>query len=105
MNREQRRRLAKGKDAEIVFQQAKSEGLSIGAESGFNDGFLMVAFILHEKFGFGKVRLERLMEEGTKLLSALGSKHISFEDMEDVMEEIYGRKFRPIDEITMPKGA
>lgn len=63
---------------------------------------LILSFILHEKFGFGKTRLDRLRAECTKIRDAMESGHINFDDIEAVLkEEVYGGKYTPIETVIM----
>lgn len=106
MNRETRRKSARknaGKQALEAFRERQKA--AIWVDSAVNDTFLLLSFILHERFGFGKTRLDRLRVECTKIRDAMESGHINFDDIEAVLrDEVYGGKYTPIETVIM-KGA
>lgn len=106
MNREMRRKSAHKNAGEQALEAFKKQQEIIAwVDSATNDTFLILSFILHEKFGFGKTRLDRLRAECTKIRDAMESGHINFDDIEAVLkEEVYGGKYTPIETVIM-KGA
>ena len=95
MNREQRRKSARSKSAGQQALEAfyKRQEIALWVDSAANDVFLMVAFVLHERFGFGKARLERLRYEMAQVVSAFRSKHLDLDDIEEAVKEICGGEF------------
>lgn len=107
MNREMRRKSARnknaGKQALEAFQERQKA--AIWVNSAVNDTFLLLSFILHDKFGFGKGRLDKIRYECTRLKDAMESGYINFDDIEDVIkDEVYGGNFTPLETVIV-KGA
>lgn len=95
MNREQRRKSAKNKNAGKQALEAikKQQEIALWVDSAANDTFLMAAFVLHDKFGFGKARLERMRYEMARIVSAFRTKHLDLDDIEEAVKEICGGYF------------
>ena len=95
MNREMRRKSARNKNAgkqalEAFYERQK---IAVWVDSAANDVFMMAAFVLHDKFGFGKARLERMRYEMAKVTSAFRTNHLNLDDIEEALKEICGGDF------------
>lgn len=113
MNREQRRRNAKKsnmdvKDIDWVVQAAAREYIARGrnvligaAVDNIDAATLMV---LHDKFGFGRERLNRFRAERYKTLGLLVDKRVTLEEVQAILkEEVYGGEDIPDEEMLLKK--
>ena len=55
---------------------------------------LFPLLILRDKFGFGKVRIERYLDNYAELMEAYNDGYLSLKDIEKVMEDEIGLKFK-----------
>lgn len=55
---------------------------------------LMPLLILRDKFGFGRVRLERYLDRYSDMMEAHSEGYISLKDIEKVLEAEVGLKFK-----------
>lgn len=55
---------------------------------------LMPLLILRDKFGFGRVRLERYLDYLSDMMDAHSKGYISLKDIEEVLEAEVGLKFK-----------
>lgn len=55
---------------------------------------LMPLLILRDKFGFGRVRLERYLDHYSEMMEAHSEGYISLKDIEKVLEAEVGLKFK-----------
>lgn len=100
MNREMRRKSARNKNAGKQALEAFRKRQEIGAwvDSAVNDTLMVTFLILHDKFGFGKARLQRIREEITKMSAAMEAGYLDFDDVvQAVKGDIFGGRFEPLE--------
>lgn len=61
-------------------------------DSAHKANALITLNVLHDKFGFGKKRLDKFQEEYLKVLDSFNNGYISAEDLNQVLWDETGRK-------------
>lgn len=85
MNREQRRKIAKKgvtpQDLKLLYNQTKETSIhfTISAYSA------AVAIVLHDKFGFGEVRLKRALAEIEDTFDSIEKGYVRVDDIKKVI--------------------
>ncbi len=99
MNRQERRRLEKKNDKTVVLQQYREEAFEEGRKTGMHDvleiTFYMVAYTLQYKLGFGRKRLQWIMQAIYNNIDAYRTEHLTPEDFQTIIEDMrqnYGIK-------------
>jgi len=95
MNRKQRRDAKKkgASDAAILAQDRKDTKERVGKEAtayavrGLSAAFMVV---LHDKFGFGRQRMQRVIQEVNSTFDSIVAGYISIEDVEQTVLEEFG---------------
>ena len=85
MNRAERRRLARqgvtDKDIKHLYQRTKKE--SINQTVRFYS--LAMAMVLHDKWGFGEIRLKRFLDQTQEMFDAINEGYLDFNDIHKVL--------------------
>ena len=97
MNREQRRRAA-GQLSEGRISPAAIKQYEAGRESDItyrvvHDMNIAILMMLHDKFGFGTVRLKRAFDYMVEAWDGIEKNYVSIEDMEKTLKEETGLDF------------
>ena len=61
-------------------------------ESSHKVNMLLALTVLHDKFGFGKKRIDRFLKEYNELLDSYSKGYISADDLNEVLLEEVGMK-------------
>ena len=87
MNRQQRRKLAKQgvdhKDLKVLYDATKQESIKQAVKLYS----VAVAMVLHDKWGFGKVRLQRFLNQAQNLFDSIEKGYVSLDDCEKILLE------------------
>lgn len=90
MNRAQRRKLAKQgldhRDLKVIYDTTKQESIRQAVELYS----VAVAMVLRDKWGFGKVRLERFLGQVQYLFDSIEKDYVSLEDCKQTLLEECG---------------
>ena len=68
-------------------------------ENCYKTALLMMSFIVHDQFGFGKKRLSKIMDKFDEAAHDLEEGWISWDDIIEIMEDECGMKYSVPDEI------
>ena len=68
-------------------------------ENCYKTALLMMSFIVHDKFGFGRKRLNKLLEEFDKTAHDLAEGWMCWDDITEIMQEECGMTYSVPDEI------
>lgn len=60
--------------------------------AAYKANMIATLMVLHDKYGFGTVRLERFIDEHKKLLDAYNAGYLDVKDIENTLEEETGIK-------------
>ena len=98
MNREQRRKAARGAGHDMntaIITQAyldklKKEATDEAVRRAFSLMLGLPVMVLRDKFGFGKVRAERFVDAVLDLYDAFDESYISLEDIHKVLKDELG---------------
>lgn len=104
MNRKQRRAMMKqGADVKhepvinvkaTDLQQIKKQATSEAVDTAFLIMLAMPMLVLRDKYGFGKVRLERFMDQVLDLYDSFNKDYLTLEDMHKALDEEVGFKIQ-----------
>lgn len=87
MNRAQRRKLAKKgldhKDLKILHDYTVHDSI----KQAVKYYSVVTAMVLHDKWGFGNVRLKRYLEQVQELFDAIEKGYVSLDDCEKILLE------------------
>ena len=93
MNKEQRRKTAKkgvtANDLKLIQDAAYNKAI----EKAVANYAVASAVVLHDKFGYGEVRLKRYLQEAYDLFDAINEDYVNFDDMKKVLLEECKIKF------------
>lgn len=85
MNREQRRKIVKEgvtpEDLKFLYNQTKATSIHF-TTSAYSAA---VAIVLHDKFGFGEVRLKRVLAEIEDTFDSIEKGYVKIEDIKKVI--------------------
>jgi hypothetical protein len=95
MNRAERRRLERQKikpqDIKAIEDAAGIRGVRYAVDSMF----LVLATCLHDKWGWGHVRIKRLFDQMDNLFDSVDKDFVSIEDLKTILENEIGIELRP----------
>lgn len=107
MNRAERRRLQKqGKEVKLEsvinikssdVQQIKKDAVSEAVDKAFLLMLGLPILVLHDQWGFGKVRLERFIDQVFELYDSFNKDYLTFDDIHKVLWEEAGVKIQSKD--------
>jgi hypothetical protein len=90
MNRSERRRLAKkGVTAKDLLNIQRAEGLR-AVNLTVHDYSVAVAATLHDKLGFGTMRLSKTLNDISELFDGINKGYVSIEDLEQELKDETG---------------
>lgn len=96
MNRSERRKLEKkGYSKASIMKQYGNEAWDAGYKAGKRETieivFYMTAYTIQYKLGFGKKRLQRIMQQIFNNIDAYRTKHLEPDDYKMIKEEIQNK--------------
>lgn len=90
MNRAERRKLQKKgittKELQVIKDNSAIKGIDY-AVKGMIASFVMV---LHDKWGWGHVRVKRLLEQVDDVFDSIGKDYVSIDDLQKIILEEIG---------------
>lgn len=90
MNRAERRRIAKSRvSAKDLLNIQRTEGLK-AVNLTVHDFSVAVAMTLHDKLGFGTMRLSKTLNDISELFDSINKGYASIEDLEQTLKEETG---------------
>jgi hypothetical protein len=90
MNRAERRRIAKSRvSAKDLLNIQRTEGLK-AVNLTVHDFSVAVAATLHDKLGFGTMRLSKTLNDISELFDSINKGYVSIEDLEQTLKEETG---------------
>lgn len=94
MNRAERRRLERevGKNVSEALINVKKQASSEAIDTAFIVMLALPMLVMRDKYGFGKVRLERFMDQVIDLYESFNAGYLTLEDMHKALEDEVGIK-------------
>lgn len=94
MNRAERRRLERevGKNVSEALINVKKQASSEAIDTAFIAMLALPMLVMRDKYGFGKVRLERFMDQVIDLYESFNAGYLTLEDMHKSLEDEAGIK-------------
>lgn len=94
MNRAERRRLERevGKNVSEALINVKKQASSEAIDTAFIIMLALPMLVMRDKYGFGKVRLERFMDQVIDLYESFNAGYLTLEDMHKALEDEVGIK-------------
>lgn len=94
MNRAERRRLERevGKNVSEALINVKKQASSEAIDTAFIAMLALPMLVMRDKYGFGKVRLERFMDHVIDLYESFNAGYLTLEDMHKALEDEVGVK-------------
>lgn len=87
MNRATRRALAKKDTADKVLDSCLAAQQKNISNVAVNATLTMMFTVLHDKFGFGQVRLQRVWDELTSLSECVDRDKVSIKNLETILRD------------------
>lgn len=94
MNRAERRRLERevGKNVSEALINVKKQASSEAIDTAFIAMLALPMLVMRDKYGLGKVRLERFMDQVIDLYESFNAGYLTLEDMHKALEDEVGIK-------------
>ena len=93
MNREQRRRVGQGRISPEAIKQYEASRDSEIVRLVVHEMNVVMLMMLHDKFGFGPVRLKRAYDSLLESWDAVDKNYVDIKDMERALKEETGLDF------------
>ena len=92
MNRNQRRKIASDKITSDELKAIESELIHQANANAVRGVLASLQITLHDKWGWGEVRLNRLTEQINEQFDAVVKGYVTLTDLEQAVREIGGKK-------------
>lgn len=103
MNRQQRRAIAKkkltDKDIKALEENIRVKTLKDAIDFAVKNYMACVALCLHDKLGFGHIRVCRFMQDVDNLFDSINKGYLSLDDVLETVEEEIGITFERTNKI------
>lgn len=94
LNRKQRRATAKAGITDSDLKRLQDVTMKQAVNRATADYSVIMAMVLHDKWGFGPVRLQRFLDQVQDLADSINTDYVSIEDCRKVLEAECGVQFR-----------
>lgn len=90
MNRAERRKKVPARNAKLLAEVSRADGISF-ATSGI---YASLILILHDKWGWGHTRLTRLLDQVTEQFDSVNHGYVSIDDLKKTILDELGIKMQ-----------
>ena len=94
MNREQKRKILKGKISEAELTEAINQEIKRAISITVHRYSVVLALCLHDKLGFGEQRGQRFMKQVKEIFDAVNEGHVDLAEIEETVNSELGIDFR-----------
>ena len=94
MNREQKRKILKGKISEAELTEAINLEIKRAISITVHRYSVVLALCLHDKLGFGEQRGQRFMKQVKEIFDAVNEGHVDLAEIEETVNSELGIDFR-----------